>query len=125
MWVRLGVFRWVGPRGGLCKSRVSPADSMQPSASSPPPPNTTHLRSILFFIATNTAVTCSHAFPAIGSTMNPRNPWLSPHWWDTSSMDPVSASEQAATMAVMVASQKAAPSGDSSGPPSCSSGSSS
>ncbi len=46
-------------------------------------------RSILFLTATNTAVMCSQAFPAMGSTMRPRKAWLSPDFWLTSSRAPV------------------------------------
>lgn len=46
-------------------------------------------RSILFLQATNTAVMCSHALPAMGSTMSPRNAWLSPLDLLTSSSAPV------------------------------------
>lgn len=44
------------------------------------PTATPSARSILFFIATMTAVMCSHALPAIGSTMIPRKAWLRPVW---------------------------------------------
>lgn len=40
---------------------------------------TPKLRSILSLAATNTAVMCSQALPAMGSTMNPRKLRLRPH----------------------------------------------
>jgi hypothetical protein len=45
-------------------------------------------RSILFLVATTTAVMCSQAFPAIGSTIIPRNAWLTPVTSVRASMDP-------------------------------------
>ena len=35
-------------------------------------------RTILSLAATNTAVMCSHALPAIGRTIRPRKDWLMP-----------------------------------------------
>jgi hypothetical protein len=43
------------------------------------PMATPRLRSILSFAATNTAVMCSQALPAMGSTMKPRKLRLRPH----------------------------------------------
>ncbi len=60
------------------------------SLSSEPPTSPPALITILFFIATTTAVMCSQALPAIGSTIMPRNAWPSPVFSLTSSMEPVS-----------------------------------
>ena len=46
-------------------------------------------RSILFLAATKTAVMCSHALPAMGSTIRPKNARLMPVPSLTSSMEPV------------------------------------
>ena len=53
------------------------------------PSATPMARSILSFAATNTAVMCSHALPAMGSTMRPRNWRPMPNRCDTCSMEPV------------------------------------
>lgn len=46
-------------------------------------------RSILSLAATKTAVMCSQALPAMGSTIRPRKLWLMPDFLLTSSMEPV------------------------------------
>ena len=53
------------------------------------PRATAMARSILSLAATNTAVMCSAALPAMGSTMRPRNRRPTPVPSLTSSMDPV------------------------------------
>ena len=53
------------------------------------PKATPMARSILSFTATNTAVMCSQALPAMGSTIKPRNSSLMPLDFATSSKAPV------------------------------------
>src|SRR5204863_1870395 len=57
-------------------------------------------KSILFFIATVTAVTCSAALPTIGKTISPMNVALRPESVVTASIAPTMNSAQTATSAV-------------------------
>lgn len=68
----------LSPAGSTCHACVTSSCRFAAGAvsqnSSPP----SLVPTILFFIATTTAVMCSQALPAMGSTMIPRKAWLSP-----------------------------------------------
>lgn len=79
------------PQARLClpPMRGSTARTGPPPTWMELPTATPSDRSILFFMATTMAVMCSQALPAMGSTMSPTKPLLSPVSSLNSSIDPV------------------------------------
>mmetsp|Transcript_72612 Transcript_72612/g.224301 ORF Transcript_72612/g.224301 Transcript_72612/m.224301 type:complete len:200 (+) Transcript_72612:241-840(+) len=79
------------------------------------PTATPRARSIMPFMADETAVACSAALPTIGSRIVPMNALGRPNFVDTPSMESTRHSEQAATTRVEMASNEVDESRESSG----------